>query len=133
MTDERETGPRPFSHLLAALADGDAHGELTGKLEELMRAMRAEAHARNGKVKGKLAFDLAFTCEPNDIVSIDYTIRMKAPDPKRPNTVLWATKQGGLSAQNPRQMNLGEIREVAPQAPHQVRSAPIGDGGVKEA
>lgn len=131
MTTEADPGPRAFTQLVTTLADGQAHAELTEKLEALMVAMRDEAHVRNSKVKGKISLELNFTCEPSDVVTIDYVIRIKAPDPKRPGTVLWATKQGGLSPQNPRQRNFGELLDVSPKA--QVRAAPTGAGEVKEA
>ena len=126
-----ETGPRAFNHLVGALADGDAHEELTSALHKLTAAMRNEAHARNGKVKGKLTLELAFTVEPNDVVSIEYAVRSKAPDPRRPSTILWATRQNGLSPQNPKQMGFGEIKEV--QATHKTRTAPTPTQTTKEA
>lgn len=116
---------QPFSHLLAALADGEAHDEITEATRALVQAIEREAKAQQRKAKGKLVIELAFDCSPAGVVSIDYAVRSKLPDPKRPNTVLWAAGGGALTGENPKQLKLGELKEVtAPQSAHTTRTAP---------
>ncbi|MEM7515310.1 MAG: hypothetical protein AAF368_00100 [Planctomycetota bacterium] len=132
--EEFDESPRNFGHFLGTLAEGVAHIELSDELQALVASLHKEATTQNRKVKGKLTLQLSFVCDPTGVVGIAYGVKSVKPERQRPGSVRWATQGGALELQNPRQLQLGQLKEVInPQSAHKVRAAPRADEGAKEA
>lgn len=104
--DEREEGPRSFARFLEQLADGDAHAEASEVLFELGKALSDHAYAVGGKAKGKLGITFDFEHDDDGTTTVRYAITSKKPTPRRPKTVMWQTKHGNFTTQNPKQQEL---------------------------
>ena len=105
-----QTEPRSFAHAIATLCEGEANGALSSDMHELLLVLSAEASARRKKVKGTLKLDLVFEVDDNGVVGIAYSVKTKAPEPRRQTAVMWL-KGGNLTPENPRQQKL-PLREV---------------------
>lgn len=108
---EHEEGPRAFGNVLTELDGGMAHVELSQKLFELTRAVREQSQAQNKTVKGTLTLKLEMACEANGVVAVGYSVTTKEPEPKRARSIMWMTRSGNLTPQNPKQQTL-PLREV---------------------
>lgn len=124
-----EEGARSYARTVEMLADGSAQIEMSEELHGLLMALGEEAKARSSKVKGSMTVTLDLSVEPTGIVGVDYSIKTKKPDPRRPGSVLWLTKGGNLSPQNPRQQNL-PLREVGGSNEGPARE--VRDAGARE-
>lgn len=101
---------RPFFDTLRELRAGRTHDELTSALAEVLSAVRAAG--KPGEVilrlklrppkKGGLAY-----------VTIEDDVTVKVPKQDRGDTVFFPTADGGLSRQDPSQLDLG-LRVVDP-------------------
>lgn len=107
---EQQTEPRSFAHALATLCEGEANAACSSDMHELLLVLSAEAAARRKKVKGTLKLDLTFEVDDNGVVGIAYSVKAKAPEPRRQTAVMWL-KGGNLTPENPRQQKL-PLREV---------------------
>jgi hypothetical protein len=112
---EQHEGPRSFSVFMHELSEGEAHGEASQKLHELVNKMQDAALDQGKEVKGEFTLSLKLKVDPRGTASVDYTIKAKAPDRHRLRATLFVTKGGNLSVENPRQQTL-PLREVAGQA-----------------
>lgn len=124
-----EEGPRSFGVFVGQACDGEAHAEASRQLHELVTKLGREAVSRRAVAKGSLAVTFNLECEPTGIVSVAYTIKRKDPEPLRSRGVMFVTKGGNLSVQNPRQQEL-PLREVANDKP--AREMPETNPNVKE-
>ncbi len=106
-----EEGPRPFSRFIAMLGEGEAHTQLSDDLHRLGEALREQAVARHRSVKGALTLKLSLVADEQGVVSVDYDITRKEPQPTRPRSIFWLTKGGNLTEINPRQQSL-PLRDV---------------------
>lgn len=130
MTTNQE-GPRSFARFIESLADGAANSQLSEELFELARKLQNEAQMRDVAVKGELTLKIKLSADPMGMVGVLYDVKRK--DPTRPTRVgvMWLTKGGNLSAQNPRQPELPNIRQV--KAREEVREVEHdADGVVRE-
>lgn len=112
-----QEGPRSFNVFLNHLADGEAELELSRQLQSLIKDMRAEAIARNGKIKGTLAVALKFTIGATGPVAVTYDVTTKAPKRVTSEGHFWITAGGNLSHTNPKQETLPGMRVVEPPPP----------------
>lgn len=103
--------PRPFLDVLRELRAGRTHDDLTDALAEIQRAVVATG--RPGEVrltlkmrppkKGGLAY-----------VTIEDDVQVKLPRQDRGDTVFFPTADGGLSRQDPAQLEM-KLRLAASQ------------------
>lgn len=106
-----EEGAHSFAHQVATLCEGEANEAISDEMFALLQSLRAEASARRKQVKGTLKVELFFVVDDNDTVGITYSVKKKAPEPRRQSAHMWLTKGGNLSPENPRQQKL-PLREV---------------------
>ena len=104
--DDREEGPRSFARFFEQLAGGDAHAEASHELFQLGRALSDHAYNVGGKARGKITITLDFEHDDSNVVTVRYSLATKKPTPRRPKTVMWQTKDGNFTTQNPRQQEL---------------------------
>lgn len=102
---------RHFGGLLQTLEDGQLMNDLGDKLAELNGKLQRHAAAM-GKAKGELRLTLKMAADGQGIVQIDGEIVTKEPKPARSRSVLWLSKEGNLTPENPRQTKLA-LREVS--------------------
>lgn len=109
--DTEESGPRSFAVFIRTLADGEAEEAISGKLYELLAALREAAENKGGSAKGELTLKLSIAVDARDQVAIKYDVKTKEPAPDHPSAVMWLDKKGHITAENPRQQKL-PLREV---------------------
>jgi len=124
-----DAGPRAFSVFLGKVADGELHTELSGKLQQLSKALQAQSKAHAGAVKGEMTVKLKFTAE-DDVLTVTYAVSTKEPMPHRPRTVFWQDKNANVVDENPKQLGLG-LRDVSAKGP--ARDAGGDKGVVRDA
>lgn len=101
-----------FAQFIQMLEDGDYHAELTTALQNINGALSDHALSFGGKPKGKLTLSVDFTLD-NGVFEINADFNTKLPKAPRSRTVAWATQDNRFSPQNPRQMQLFGVRDVA--------------------
>lgn len=106
-----EEGPRDFAAFLRMLAGGDALRDLADGLHDIAKHMRAEAKLRHAKVKGSLAFTVNFTTDEKGTTNVSYAVKTTKPSPKTSDSVLWITKGGNMTPENPAQQKF-DLREA---------------------
>lgn len=121
MTDQRDSdAPRSFAKFLADLGDGYASRDLSEDLREMERKLHDLAIETGQTVKGELVLKMRFKTDKTGVCNVG--IESKLTLPKKPTTggVMWHDpKTGHLSASNPRQMELGKLREVPRARKHE--------------
>jgi hypothetical protein len=110
MAKETEGNVRSAGTLLQSLEDGQLLEDLSTNVLELNTKLTKHAEAV-GKAKGEIRLTLKFVADQGGTVSIDSDITIKEPKALRARTVLWTTKSGHLSSENPKQTKL-PLREV---------------------
>lgn len=108
-----EEGARSFAVLLQHIDDGGLHAELSAAVQSLTTTLTDQVDAMGADAKGTITVVLSLAARRNGTVDVGADVKVKAPKPKRANTLFWPTKSGNLSAENPRQVSL-PLREVAP-------------------
>lgn len=128
-TDE---GARSFSTLVNSLEEGQLLSDLTGKLHELNKKLSAHAVGVNGKAKGELVLKLKLCADEMGTVEIDSEIELTEPKPRRSRSIMWLTKQGNLTQENPRQTKLPLVALKAPAAAVDIADARAAQEGAGE-
>lgn len=114
--EERDDeGARSFARFVEMVADGALHSEASEALHKLVCALEDDALDTHSTSKGELTIKVKLAVEPNGVVSVTYDLKAKEPVPTRPKGVLWLTKGGNLTPQNPRQQRL-PLHEVSIEA-----------------
>lgn len=122
----KEEGPRSFSRFVATVADGEAERQLSSELFELGRRLQEQVKAQGRKVTGTLKFGLKFNAETNGTVTVTYGIDVTTPKPITTPALFWLTRNGNLSAQDTRQMELRPREVPAPKREIREVSSPPG-------
>lgn len=99
-----------FSVFLQDLRDGRAHAELTGKLSEVLAAVKATGKA--GTLTLKIDVKPAGRGSDVDKVTITDAVTAKVPTPDRGQDFYWLTDDNALSRNHPRQHAL-DLRDVS--------------------
>jgi hypothetical protein len=110
-----------FSLFVQDLRDGRAHAELTGKLAEVLTAVKETGKA--GSITLKI--DIKPAARGNndvDKVTILDTVTAKVPMPDRGQDFYWLTDDNNLSRNHPRQHNL-DLRDATSTQPQQFKEA----------
>lgn len=106
---------RSFGQVLQSLEDGQLVDDLSIAIRDLNAKLQRQAEAQ-GKAKGELVLKIKLQADAGGTVQVDGEIVTKEPKPARARSVMWLTKDGNLSADNPRQTKL-PLREIkAPEA-----------------
>jgi len=107
-----EEGPRSFSVVFQAIADGEAHAEASEEMQSLLKSLQDEAKNTNGSASGSMTIKLGLKVDAKGVATIAYSVDVKKPTKKRPGATMWVTKGGNLSPDNPRQQKL-PLRDVS--------------------
>lgn len=125
---ERE-GPRSFGVFLNGLAEGEAMAACSHGLHELVEKLQEESVDQNKELRGELRLTIQLIADPKGYVAVGYDLATKAPKPQRSGSIMWITKGGNLTLENPRQQKL-PLREVG--LSHRKMREPTYEQDVKE-
>lgn len=115
-------GPRSFVNVLAKISDGELESEASYQLHELGKRLQELSLMTHGKAKGKVKLILNLTADPSGTVALSYQIDVTAPKMPTTPAIFWLTKGGNLTPQNPKQLEIGGLRDVT--AKRELRDAP---------
>jgi hypothetical protein len=129
MVAEREQSIQDFACLLNELDGGKLRDEASKKFADLMQYLHAYALDVHGRGKGCITLKLRACVDHTGIVSLDGEVEAKQPKPLRGQDSFYVTKRGGLSRNNPKQVELplrevkhdphtGEVREPGARGAH---------------
>lgn len=108
-----EEGPRSFIRFLADLGDGMTARDLAVDLRKMERDLHDQAIAQGVTVKGELVLKLKFSTEKNGVCTVKVESKLTLPKMPTSSGIMWHDpKTGHLSASNPKQLELGKLREV---------------------
>lgn len=119
---EETTAAKPLSFVLGILEDGQFAPEAAEKLRELTMKMREHAENNGGKAKGSFTIMLELEVT-NGFLGITPKMEARAPRARRKSSLVFMTRDGGVSLDNPQQLSLlgprsvpaaQEVREVTP-------------------
>lgn len=102
---------RPFADTLTAIRFGSLAEDLSTALNQLTTAC-----VETGR-KGDLTLKLTLRPGKAGQLEILDDIKVKLPPAERGTTLMFATPEGNLTREDPRQMQLAGIREVPPTKP----------------
>lgn len=106
-------GIRPFTDTLRTIRLGELQDELTTKFNELVKAINA-----TGKT-GELVLKLKLKTGSSGQVEVFDDLTLKLPKPTLGSTLFFATPEGNLQREDPRQAVIEGLRRVeeAPSEP----------------
>lgn len=108
--------PQPsFLELLAAAEDGRLVEHLTERMKELASTLRTLHAHQGGKPKGKLLLSIELKLD-GGVFEMVGAVALKKPEPLRERSILYDTRDGGLSVNNPRQLGLPFAKDATPPA-----------------
>lgn len=107
---------RPFADILRELAGGVAYDDLTAGLAEVVSAVMATRKA------GEITLKLSVRANGENSVSISDDIKVKVPKPPRGLNIFFATADGSLVRNDPRQGDL-PLRRIEEKPPGDLKTA----------
>lgn len=120
-TAEEAEGARAFNNAIMLLDNGRVHAELSEKLHGLVCKLRDEAINRDRAIAGELSLTLKIGVDEHGNVEVIPAIKVVEPKAKQARTVLFLTRGGNLSVENPRQQSL-PLRDVSAPETRDVNS-----------
>lgn len=102
---------RPFTDTLAQLRFGTLTEDLTAKLHELTQ--KCTETGRSGEITLKLQLKPG----KGGQIEVFDDIKLKLPKEERGSSIMFATPEGNLQREDPRQMSLEGLRVVDKAAP----------------
>lgn len=105
-------GAELFVKWIRELGDGVTARDLGDDLFKLLRELNDQALDQGVAVKGEIGIKLKFKADKSGVVTVN--VESKVTQPKKPTSggVGWLTPKGEWSATNPKQLELGKLREV---------------------
>lgn len=99
-------GPKPFTDTLATMRYGTLVDDLTTKLNELTNSV-----ASTGKA-GTITLVLQLKPGKGGQIEVFDDIKLKLPKEERGSSIMFATPDGNLSREDPRQLSIEGLRTV---------------------
>ncbi|AFN39079.1 hypothetical protein G167_gp75 [Burkholderia phage BcepMigl] len=99
-------GPKPFNDTLVQLRYGELHDELTDAINEVVHKV---ASTQKG---GKITLTLAFKSGKGGQIEIADELKVVLPKEEKGSTIMFATPEGNLQREDPRQKTFEGIRSV---------------------
>lgn len=113
-------GVRPFTDTLRAIRFGELQNELTEQMNTLTKACTESGRAGELVLKIKLKPGKSGQLELVD----DLNVRM--PKKERGTSIFFATPEGNLQREDPRQMEMTELRQVKTDSAEPLRNVSNG-------
>lgn len=98
---------RPFTDTLRAIRFGALQDELTAQLNELTKTVSATGRG------GELVLKIKLKPGKGGQVELLDDLAVKLPKPERGTSIFFATPEGNLQREDPRQMDIEGLRSVA--------------------
>jgi uncharacterized protein (DUF849 family) len=117
---------RSFQDVLTDLHDGQVHEQLTETLAEVVQAVM------KAKKAGALTLTLHVKTEGGSQAIIKADIKTRLPRPATEATPFYTLKDGGLTREDPRQLNLRSVKNQAEGALRDVGKKADAPAPVKE-
>lgn len=127
MPDQSQTAPpkddRSFAAFLQQLEDGGFADHLTDQLRALVAALHAQQRDAGGKPSGRIALTIAMKLD-GGIFEVVAQSTLTPPKPVRPRSIFYRTTDDLLSANNPKQLELGvtAVRDVSASSATNIRA-----------
>lgn len=99
-------GPKPFNDTLVQLRFGELHDDLTKALNELVQKVDTSQKG------GKIVLTLAIKAGKGGQIEIADDLKVTLPKVEKATSILFATPEGNLQRQDPRQKTFEGIRSV---------------------
>lgn len=114
MVDKKdEHGARSFLNFVSELGDGLTNRGLSEDLRKMEISLNDLSLETGTVAKGELVLKLKFKTEPNGVCHVTPEVKLTLPKKPTYGGVMWHDpKTGHLTAKNPKQMELGNLREV---------------------
>ncbi|MFW8567033.1 hypothetical protein [Orrella sp. 11846] len=97
---------KSFSDVLQELRYGTLHDELSEKLQEVVNAC-----VETGRV-GSLQLNIKLKPGLGGELEITDQIKTTVPELAKASSIMWATPEGNLSRQDPRQMTIDNLKQI---------------------
>lgn len=107
----QKDGPRDFAVFISQLAEGEANGELSKQLHELVVACQEKAEQVAGSASGEIKLNIRVKVDARGVAVVGWESVQKLPKEKRAGATMWVTKGGNLTPENPRQQSMF-VKEV---------------------
>ena len=98
------SNPKPFNDTLVQLRFGELHMELTDAVNEIVNKVAATQKS------GKLTLNLAFKAGKGGQIEIVDELKVTLPKEEKGSTIMFATPEGNLQREDPRQRTFEGIR-----------------------
>ncbi len=99
-------GARPFTDTLRAIRFGELQEELTEQMNALTKACTESGRA------GELVLKIKLKPGKGGQVELLDDLSTKLPKQERGTSIFFATPEGNLQREDPRQMDIAELRQV---------------------
>ncbi|ULR75081.1 hypothetical protein JC1_9 [Burkholderia phage JC1] len=109
-------GPKPFNDTLVQLRYGELHDELTDAINEIVQKVASTQKA------GKLVLTLAFKAGKGGQIEIADELKVTLPKEEKGSTIMFATPEGNLQREDPRQRTFEGIRSVSQELQERQRA-----------
>lgn len=106
-------GAKPFNDTLVQLRFGELHDELTDAMNDMVRKVDASQKA------GKITLTLSFKAGKGGQLEIADDLKVTLPKIEKATSILFATPEGNLQRQDPRQKTFEGIRSVEQEVTEQ--------------
>lgn len=103
-------GPKPFNDTLVQLRFGELHDELTDALNNIVHKVASTQKA------GKITLTLAIKAGKGGQIEIVDDLKLVEPKTDKGSTIMFATPEGNLQREDPRQKTFEGIRSVDQEA-----------------
>jgi hypothetical protein len=113
-TNETPPPSNAFLKTLAEIRHGQTIGELSDKLAKVVAAVRLTGKA--GTLKLKLKVSPATRGDVN-VVTLEDSVSVDLPEANKAQTIMFATDENLLQRNDPRQMELTQLKVVPGAAP----------------
>lgn len=100
-----------FLTFLAQVQDGRLSDELSARMKGLVATMTEQARNAGGKPKGSIKLELTFKLEEG-LLEVTGDVTVKPPKMIRSRSIFYALTNGGVSVQNPKQLEMKLARDT---------------------
>lgn len=115
-----EVTPSQIMCLLDSMEDGQFRVTLDESLEDLIRGLRKHQQNAGGKAKGRITITLDHVFDGKHVIVVGEA-STKLPKPIRGMSLYYATKDNGLSREDPKQMSLPLTDATAQDEPRSMK------------
>ena len=113
-----------FVELLRSVGDGSLEDELSDIVVHLVDKMRTMGDNNGGKPAGAIVVKIKMKYD-RGVFDVDADVKTTEPQTIRPRTLMYAIPGGGLSRNNPQQMDA--FRELPPAPVRETRELSIAN------